>query len=71
VTWAWSVRATDGGRSTRLVVRQRYSYPRGQGLLWHLLEPVDFVMERRMLLGIKQRAGRTARAPQLRSRSRP
>jgi hypothetical protein len=27
-------------------------------MLWHLLEPIDFVMERRMLLGIKRRAER-------------
>lgn len=70
-TWAWTIRAADGGRGTRLVVRQRYSYPRGQTLLWHLLEPVDFVMERRMLLGIKQRAEHRQRWPQPRSRSRP
>jgi hypothetical protein len=38
------------------VARQRYSYPRSQSVLWHLVEPVDFVMERRMLGGIKIRA---------------
>ena len=38
------------------MARQRYSYPRRQSALWHLVEPVDFVMERRMLGGIKARA---------------
>ena len=60
-TWAWSVRPADGGRSSRLVVRERYSYPRGQAMLWHLIEPVDFVMERRMLRSIKARAERARR----------
>jgi hypothetical protein len=31
-------------------------------MLWRLVEPVGFVMERRMLLGIKERAER-ARVP--------
>jgi hypothetical protein len=60
-TWQWVLRPTEGGRGTRLVARQRYSYPRRQSVLWHLIEPVDFVMERRMLGGIKSRA--EARCP--------
>jgi hypothetical protein len=56
MTWQWLLRPVDDGRSTRLVARQRYSYPPGQSVLWHLVEPVDFVMERRMLMGIKARA---------------
>jgi hypothetical protein len=55
-TWQWMLRPTGNGRRTRLVSRQRYSYPRRQSVLWHLVEPVDFVMERRMLGGIKTRA---------------
>jgi F420H(2)-dependent quinone reductase len=55
-TWQWLLRPVDGGRGTRLVARQRYSYPRGQSVMWHLVEPVSFVMERRMLHGIKARA---------------
>lgn len=58
VTWQWELRPLDGGRRTRLLVRQRLSCPRGQRLLWRLVEPVGFVMERRMLLGIKERAER-------------
>jgi hypothetical protein len=60
-TWQWMLRPADGGRGTRLVARQRYSYPRRQSVLWHLVEPVSFVMERRMLAGIKTRAEADAR----------
>lgn len=55
-TWQWVLRPVDAGLGTRLVARQRFSYPRRQSVLWHLVEPVDFVMERRMLDGIKARA---------------
>jgi len=58
VTWQWVLRPLDGGRRTRLIVRQRLSRPRSQRLLWRLVEPVGFVMERRMLRGIKERAER-------------
>jgi hypothetical protein len=57
-TWQWVLRPLDGGRRTRLLVRQRLSRPRAQRLLWRLVEPVGFVMERRMLRGVKQRAER-------------
>ena len=59
-TWSWELRPTDEGRSTRLVTRQRLTFPGATSMLWHLLEPIDFVMERRMLLGIKRRAERVA-----------
>lgn len=55
-TWQWQLRPADGGRSTRLLVRQRLTYPDGQALLWHLVEPVAFVMERQMLRGLRDRA---------------
>jgi hypothetical protein len=55
-TWQWTLRPAYGGRSTRLVARQRFSYPRRQSVLWHLVEPVSFVMEHRMLMAIKARA---------------
>jgi hypothetical protein len=29
-------------------------------VLWHVVEPIGFVMERRMLLGISRRASRAA-----------
>ncbi|MBJ7454289.1 MAG: hypothetical protein JHC71_19700 [Blastococcus sp.] len=57
VTWQWMLRPLDGGRRTRLLVRQRLSRPRTQRLLWRLVEPVGFVMERRTLRGIRDRAG--------------
>jgi len=55
-TWQWLLRGLDDSRRTRLIVRQRLSYPSSQSLVWHLVEPVAFVMERQMLLGIKRRA---------------
>lgn len=60
-TWQWQLRSTPDIRGTRLVSRQRLSHPptRGMGVMWHLVEPVGFVMERRMLRGIKERAERT------------
>jgi hypothetical protein len=59
-TWQWELRPASGGQRTRLVSRQRLSYPRrvGMHVLWHLVEQVGFVMERQMLLGIKRRAER-------------
>ena len=57
-TWSWELRPADQGTSTRLLARQRLTFPGTTSTLWHLLEPIDFVMERRMLLGIKRRAER-------------
>jgi hypothetical protein len=57
-TWQWSLRPIDGGRRTRLVVRQRLSCPPSQRLMWRVVEPIGFVMERRMLQGIARRAAR-------------
>jgi hypothetical protein len=56
-TWQWLLQPRGDG--TRLVVRQRLDYPDRFALLWHLLEPATFVMERRMLQGLKLRAERT------------
>ena len=57
-TWGFYLKESDGG-GTRLIVRGRGEW--GPGLLnWlgaHvLLEPAHFIMERKMLLGIKSRA---------------
>lgn len=57
-TWQWSLRPEDGGRRTRLVVRQCLLVPPSQRLLWSLVEVVGFVIDRRMLRGIARRAGR-------------
>lgn len=60
-TWQWRLRPVDGGRRTRLVVRQRLVAPRSQRLLWRVVEPVAFVMERRMLRGLRRRAEGSSR----------
>ena len=59
-TWQWILRPAEGGRHTRLLVRQRTTYSPNQAILWHLVEPLNFVMERKMLLGLKARAEATA-----------
>jgi hypothetical protein len=63
-SWSFVVRAR-GAAGARLVVRSRYDFPRtlGQRVLWRALtEPMHFVMERRMLLGLKERAERAPAA---------
>ncbi len=55
-TWQWQLLPTSRGRSTRLLVRQRLTYPDNMAVMWHVVEPISFVMERQMLRGIKQRA---------------
>ncbi len=59
-TWQWQLRPTPDGRETRLICRQRLTYRRsvGRSLLWRLVEPVGFVMERQMLRGIRHRVDR-------------
>jgi hypothetical protein len=54
-TWQW-VLEPAGDQRTRLIVRQRCTYSPNQTVLWHVVEPLNFVMERKMLLGIKERA---------------
>lgn len=55
--WVFVLKQCKDG-STRLIVRSRLDYNPTvmNDLLWHLMEPINFVMERKMLLGIKQRA---------------
>lgn len=55
-TWQWLLEPVDDGRRTRLIVRQGLTYSPNQSVLWHVIEPLNFVMERKMLLGIKARA---------------
>ncbi len=62
-TWQWVLEPLDVGRRTRLIVRQRETYSPGQSWVWHLVEPFNFVMEHRMLRGIRDRAERGAPAP--------
>jgi hypothetical protein len=60
-TWTWTL-TPRGRRRTRLVSRQRIRYPARQSLMWHIVEPIGFVMERHMLRGLAARAERAARA---------
>lgn len=53
-TWQWVL--DPAGAGTRLVSRQRLTYPSGQTAMWSVVQPIAFVMERKMLLGIKERA---------------
>ena len=55
-TWQWQLKPAAEGRCTRLLARQRLTYPDTMKVMWHVVEPVSFVMERQMLRGIKQRA---------------
>jgi hypothetical protein len=70
-TWAFVLRPIDEQR-TRLIVRGRGDYSRDLGnaflnfLLWRVVfEPAHFIMERKMLIGIKQRSeAYSRRAPE-------
>ncbi len=58
-TWAFTLNSTDG--TTRLVARNRWTTaggPLGFRLYMALIDPAAFIMERKMLLGIKERAER-------------
>jgi hypothetical protein len=57
VTWVWALYPLDE-KQTRLVSRVRGRLPLtlGGSFILFLLEPTGFIMERKMLLGIKQRA---------------
>jgi hypothetical protein len=63
VTWVWALYPLDG-EHTRLVSRNHGRQPLTPGGIFMLLllEPTGFIMERKMLLGIKQRAERTHEA---------
>lgn len=58
-TWQWQLRPTRGGEATRLVVRSRLTFSPHLRLMWRIVEPFNWVMERKMLLGIRDRAERT------------
>jgi hypothetical protein len=61
-TWGFYLREVDAN-TTRLLIRSRWNW-KARLLPWMgyylLLEPSHFIMERRMMLGIKQRAERSA-----------
>jgi hypothetical protein len=58
-TWVFVLDEQADG-TTRLLVRGKNGYPPGfmNALLWHVVEPITFVMERKMLQGIKARVER-------------
>ena len=56
-SWQWQL-LPQGETGTRLLARQRLDFPDRFRLIWRLVEPVGFVMERRMLRGLKLRAER-------------
>jgi len=59
--WVWSFVLEDEGSGTRLISRNRFRLPTFVARLGMLpMEPASLVMERKMLLGIKQRAERLA-----------
>jgi hypothetical protein len=63
-TWCLGLYPADD-RRTRLVSRWRERWPRTPATIFWLLisEPGSFIMERKMLLGIKARAERTRSSP--------
>ncbi len=70
--WVWAFVLVPDGPCTRLLSRNRMHQPgasaTGRALFTYLMEPGSLVMERKMLLGIKERAergpGRGARSDQ-------
>ena len=62
--WVWAFVLVPHGGGTRLLSRNRISQPGASGatraLTTYLMEPGSLVMERKMLLGIKERAERRA-----------
>jgi len=61
--WAFSMAPADAG--TRLISRNRIATPSASCLVralnTYVMEPGSLIMERKMLIGIKQRAERLAR----------
>lgn len=65
--WVWAFDLCESPHGTRLISRNRIAMP-GASLPERLfsmlvMEPGSLIMERKMLLGIKQRAERTGRIP--------
>jgi hypothetical protein len=62
IVWSFHLKPAKGG-GTRLIARQRLAFrPTLKNLLlWHVTEFFNFIMERKMMLGLKGRAERHAR----------
>jgi len=57
--WVWAFALDQSGDGTRLISRNRFRLPTLAARLGMLpMEPASLVMERKMLLGIKERAER-------------
>jgi hypothetical protein len=65
--WVWAFSLVPDGEGTRLISRNRIATGGasrlGQALNTYAMEPGSLIMERKMLLGIKDRAERLAHAP--------
>ena len=62
--WVWTFVLEERGDSTRLISRNRFRLSTLASRIGMLpMEPASLVMERKMLLGIKERAERLAREP--------
>jgi hypothetical protein len=63
--WVWAFALVPAGQGTRLISRNRIATPGAsrlaRALYTYAMEPGSLIMERKMLLGIKQRAERLAR----------
>jgi hypothetical protein len=67
--WVWSFELRPAGEHTRLISRNRFdasALPWKDKLAYPVIEPGSWVMERKMLLTIKQLAERLARTPSAR-----
>ena len=66
--WAFSLAPADPG--TRLISRNRIATPGASPLArvpnTYVMEPGSLIMERKMPLGVKERAERVARSPRVR-----
>jgi hypothetical protein len=59
--WVWTFVLEEQGGSTRLISRNRFRLPKVKDKIGMIpMEPGSLIMERKMLLGIKQRAERLA-----------
>lgn len=62
-TWVFVLQEQEGA-GTRLIVRSRNGYAPALAnhIIWHIVEPIAFVMENEMLRGLKRRAQWYARS---------
>jgi len=63
--WVWAFWVAPAARGARLISRNRIAMPGAspvvRALYTYMMEPGSLIMERKMLLGVKQRAERLAR----------